>query len=82
MITDQRVRIVNGDKVDNYPDYGLAVLVDGEPLRGVTKVGIDWGPPDGPVAVQVTLLGVDIDFEAAPDYFVKVVGPRPQPGKG
>lgn len=55
------------------------VLVDGEPLYGVTSFKIEHDYSDGgTVRAQITLLGVDVDLKAAPDYLVKVVGPGPQ----
>jgi hypothetical protein len=77
--TRKRVRIVTG----HYPERpdDVAVLVDGEPLRCVTRISFDhdYSETRGLPLVTLTLIGVDVDLdlEGAPDYLVRVVGPRP-----
>lgn len=74
---EPRVRIVT-DR-EGYPPHQPVVLVDGEPLRAVTR--IEFAPyshaQGGPMLVTLTLLGVDValDLEAAPEHLVRVVGP-------
>lgn len=73
--TSKRVRIVTGHP--GYPPDTPVVLVDGEPLRCVQRIQMDHSYTGELPAVQLTLIGVDVDFDmdAAPDYLVRVVGP-------
>jgi hypothetical protein len=80
--TSKQVRMVMGDHPDapaDWPNYQICVLADGQPLAGVTDVKIWTDADEGfrPV-VQLTLIGVDVDLEGAPEYLVKVVGPGPK----
>jgi hypothetical protein len=75
--TMKRVRITT-DHPDARDRFTPVVLVDGEPLDCVTHIGVDYGYDDGPLAVTLTLIGVDVDLEGAPEYLVKVIGPPPK----
>jgi hypothetical protein len=81
--TRKRVKIVTGFYPD-MPDQPV-VLVDGEPLRSVSRIEIDHTNGDGPHGrmplIKLTLAGIDVDLEleGVPDYYIKVVGPRPTP---
>lgn len=77
--THRKVRIVSGKDcgVPNViPDVPV-VMVDGKPLQGVTRIKFDHKYSEGRPVIEVTLVGVDIDYEGAPDYLVRVVGPKP-----
>ena len=73
----KRVRIRMGAD-DAYP----SVTIDGERLDCVSRIEIDHSAGDAPMRVRLTLIGVDIDLEGAPEHLVKIVGPsiRPKPG--
>lgn len=75
--TRKRVRIVTGHP--GYPEYSPVVLVDGEPIRAVTRIELDYRHEDGVPLVKLTILGIDVDMDlgAIPEYLVKVVGPKP-----
>jgi hypothetical protein len=71
--TDQQVQIRTGERGEPL------VYVDGELLQGVTRVQMDHTYDKGMAAVTLTILSVDIDMAAAPDWLVRVVGPSPKP---
>jgi len=75
--TRKRVQIITGHYPE-MPDQPV-VLVDGEPLRSVSRIEIDHTNHAGrPPEVRITLLGVDVDMNigADPTYYVQVIGPR------
>ncbi len=82
--TRKRVQIVSGERTDLDPKHYRAgqpvVLVDGEPLQCVTSFRIDHDYGKGFPVVELTLIGVDVDFDitADPRYVVRVVGPSPE----
>jgi hypothetical protein len=75
--TRKRVKIVSDHP--GYPPGSPVVLVDGEPLRCVSRIKLDHEYSGGLPTVELTLIGVDVDLDldATPDYLVKVVGPAP-----
>lgn len=81
MDTRKRVKIVTGHP--GYPPDSPVVLVDNQPLRAVSRIEIDHTYNGGLPEVKLTVLGVDVDMnmDAAPDYLVRVVGPRPPEDK-
>lgn len=77
--TKKRVRICTGHYADR--PWVPVVLVDGEPLEGVTRIVFDHSYEYGAPRVAIHLVGIDsaisADLEATPDYLVKVIGPGP-----
>lgn len=79
MDTHRKVRIVNGKdaNIPNIRSDEPVVLVDGKLLYGVTRIEMDHKYAEGRTTAKITLVGVDVDLEAAPEYIVKVIGPKP-----
>lgn len=77
--THRKVQIVNGrdSGLKNVTLNGPVVMVDDKLLYGVTRIKIDHTYDQGRCTAEITLTGVDVDLEAAPDYLVRVVGPKP-----
>lgn len=74
--THRRVRLTTDHPQSNF--HRPVILVDDKPLYGVTEIRYECKYNGEIPKVQLTLLGVDIELEGAPEYLVRVVGPGPK----